>query len=213
MTWLLRQRFRNYVRNSNWLFPVVGLFAGLFLVQFLHKLETQCGWRSEIDPDDARTVLAALASSMFTFVIFVSSALLIAFQLASAQLSPRLIAIVFRDPVMKWSLTLFVFTFAVTMAALVRVGDGVTPMTTRLAQYSFIASFAAFLHLIDHVAKVLRPSGAMRSVARIGRLVIEDVYPRLFTDRGHESPDATPAGLPTESELIVTAPFDGAVLA
>ena len=38
-----------------------------------------------IEPDAARTVLITLASSMFTFVVFVSSALLIALQLASAS--------------------------------------------------------------------------------------------------------------------------------
>ena len=56
-------------------------------------------------------VLGTMASSMFTFIVFVSSALLVAVQLASAQLTPRIIALVFRDPVTKFSLTVFVFTF------------------------------------------------------------------------------------------------------
>src|SRR5262249_13823983 len=146
MTWLQRQQLRNYLTNSNWVFPVAALFLGLGLVRSLYALEMSWGWRSWIHPDDARAVFTTLASSMFTFVIFVSSALLIAFQLASAQLSPRLIALVFRDPVMKRSLTLFVFTFAVTMASLVRVGETVTWLTTHITVYSFIASFAAFLH-------------------------------------------------------------------
>ena len=62
-----------------------------------------------------------MASSMFTFIVFVSSALRVAVQLASSQLTPRIIAIVFRDPITKLSLVVFVFCFTFTLAVLVRV--------------------------------------------------------------------------------------------
>ena len=70
-----------------------------------------------------------MASSMFTFIVFVSSALLVAVQLASAQLTPRIIAIVFKNPVTKFSLTVFVFTFTFTLAVLVRIGTSVPLLT------------------------------------------------------------------------------------
>jgi len=214
MTWLRKQRVRTFVENSMWLLPVTGLFLGLLVVRWLHWLEMRWHWESAYQPEGARAVLGTLASSMFTFVIFVSSALLIAFQLASAQLSPRLIAIVFRDPVTKWSLTLFVFTFAVTMAALVRVDDAVPPITTRFTIFCCIASLGAFLHLIDHVARVLRPSGALRSVARIGRRVIEEVYPRILSEQPAE-PALASALLERSSaaEMVVRSGSAGAVLA
>src|ERR1700704_5977619 len=108
MTWLQRYRVRHYVANSIWIFPLLGILAALGAVRSLHWVEGLLGWQSSIHPDTARTILEPMASSMFTFIVFVSSALLIAVQLASAQLTPRIIAIVFKDPITNVSLTVFV---------------------------------------------------------------------------------------------------------
>ena len=102
-------------------FPLLSMLAALGAASLLSWLEEAMGWESGLDPGAAQTVLATLASSMFTFIVFVSSALLVAMQLASAQLTPRIIALVFRDPVTKGSLAVFVFTFTFSLAALVRV--------------------------------------------------------------------------------------------
>src|SRR5690349_5817223 len=99
MNWLQRYRVRAYFRNSIWVLPALGMLVALAAVQCLHGAEQVLGWAAGVHPDTARAVLGTLAASMFTFVVFVSSALLVAVQLASAQLTPRIIAIVFRDPV------------------------------------------------------------------------------------------------------------------
>ena len=54
-------------------------------------------------------VSSVLGASLFTFIVFVCSSLLLVVQLASAQLTPRIIAVLFRDPVTKFTLTLLVF--------------------------------------------------------------------------------------------------------
>ena len=115
MTWLKRHRIRRYVSHSIWLGPSVGIFAALIAARLTRRLDIALGWSSDLDPAAAQMVLVTLASSMFTFVVFVSSSLLIALQLASASLTPRIIGLVFRDGVMKWSLTMFVFTFTLTL--------------------------------------------------------------------------------------------------
>jgi uncharacterized membrane protein len=149
---------------------------------------------------------------MFTFIVFVSSALLIAVQLASAQLSPRIIAIVFRDPITKISLTLFVFIFTFSLAVLVRINTSVPLLTSRLASYGCLASLGLFLVLIDHIGKALRPSGALRSVALLGRGVIEKVYPRLLA--GTKEAAKQPADIiNTEPAFIVSNHKDGVILA
>src|SRR5262249_39676957 len=137
-------------------------------------------WESNVHPDTARAVLGALASSMFTFVVFVCSALLVAVQLASAQLTPRIIALVLGEPITKAALTLFVFTFTFTLAVLVRIKTSVPYLSAHLAAWSSVASLVLFLYLIDRVCRLLRPSGAVRSVARVGREIIESVYPHRF---------------------------------
>src|SRR5579883_2464408 len=193
MTWLQRYRFRHYVSNSIWVQPLLSMAAAIGAVRVLHWIELRMGWEAVTYVDTAQAVLGTMASAMFTFIVFVSSALLVAVQLASSQLTPRIIAIVFRDPVTKGSLVVFVFTFTFTLGVLVRVTSTVPPLTTYLAGYGCLASLGVFLYLIDHVGKALRPSGALWAVAWLGREVIESVYPRLLTS---ELPGKTPAPAP-----------------
>jgi uncharacterized membrane protein len=212
MTWLQRYRVRHYVRNSIWIWPLLSMVAAIAAVRLLHWIEEGMGWRSDLNPSTANAVLGTMASSMFTCIVFVSSALLVAVQLASSQLTPRIIAIVFRDPLTKASLVVFVFTFTFTLAVLIRVADSVPPLTARLAAYSCLASLGVFLYLIDHVGKTLRPSGALWAVASLGRDVIESVYPHRLA----ESPGTTQAlaGAPDgEPTFTVPSQKDGVVLA
>ena len=212
MTWLQRYQIRHYVRNSIWILPTIGMLAALAVAPILIRIEAALGWHSSASVDSARSVLGTLAASMFTFIVFVSSALLVAVQLASAQLTPRIIAIVFRDPGMKYSLTVFVFSFTFSLAALVRVDDSVPMLTTRVAAYGCLASLVVFLYLIDHVGKALRPSGALRAVAVLGRGVIESVYPRML-HKANGGRQVSPAIAAGEPALTVTSLRQGAVLA
>jgi uncharacterized membrane protein len=212
MTWLQRYRLRHYFRHSLWILPFLSMFVALALVRFLYGIEEAMGWRSGSDPDAARTVLDTLAASMFTFIVFVSSALLVAVQLASAQLTPRIIALVFQNPVTKFAMTLFVFTFTLTLAAQMNIRGTVPLLTTRLAAFCCLASLGMFLFLIDHIGKALRPSGALWAVAAMGRRVIADVFPRRLTDSQSLVRDAAdaPQGEPTRT---VMNSRDGVVLA
>jgi uncharacterized membrane protein len=212
MTWLQRYRLRHYVTNSIWILPVLSMAAAMGAVRLLHWVEVMVSWETSAYVDTAQTVLGTLASAMFTFIVFVSSALLVAVQLASSQLTPRVIAIVFRDPVTRLSLVVFVFTFTFTLAALARVTTAVPRLTTYLAAYGCMASLGVFLYLIDHVGKSLRPSGALWAVASLGREVIEHVYPKRLA----ELPSAVPASAPAlggEPATIIRNRKDGVVLA
>jgi uncharacterized membrane protein len=182
MSWLTRYRIRHYVGNSFWILPLASIVAALVTAKLLHGIEEAEGWESTLHADTARAVLGTLASSMFTFIVFVCSALLVAVQLASAQLTPRIIGMVFRDPITKLSSTLFVFAFAFTLVVMVRIDSSVFRFSATAAAYSCLLSLPVFLYLIDHVGKSLRPSGAVWSVARFGREVIESVYPRRLPD-------------------------------
>ncbi|MBL8793553.1 MAG: DUF2254 domain-containing protein [Planctomycetia bacterium] len=212
MTWLQRHQVRHYITNSLWIGPVLAMAAALAVIHLLHGVDTALGWRSGIDPDTVRGVLGAMAASTFTFVVFVSSALLVAVQLASSLLTPRVIALMFQDSVTRTSLTVFVFTFTFSLGALVRVGDSVPLLTAYTAAYSSLANLGVFLYLIDHVGKTLRPSGALWMVAAHGREVIAHVYPRRFADAPSavSTPQAIPEGA---APRVVASPKDGVVLA
>src|SRR6516164_6635415 len=152
MTWLQRYRVRHYFGNSIWILPVLSAVAAIAAVRVLHEIEKEMDWVSPVDPDTARAVLGTLASSLFTSIVFVCTALLVAVQLASAALTPRIIALVFRDPITKYSLTL---------AALLRIKQTVPLLTANAAAYGSLICLAAFFYLIDHLGKALRPSGAL----------------------------------------------------
>jgi uncharacterized membrane protein len=213
MTWLQRYRVRHYLTNSIWVLPLLSMAAAIPAVRFLHWIEEGMGWgESSVDPDTARAVLGTMASSMFTFIVFVSSALLVAVQLASAQLTPRIIAVVFKDSVTRISLTVFVFTFTFTLAALIRIKTAVPLLTAHAAAYGCLASLGVFLFLIDHVGKSLRPSGALRAVAWLGREVIRSVYPRRLAEPPGKA--LAPAfALDGEPTRVIPSRADGVVLA
>ncbi len=212
MTWLRRYRIQHYAWNSLWLIPLSSVFIAMGLDKALRLIDDATGWKSELDVDTARAVLGAMASSTFTFIVFVSSALLVSVQLASAQLSPRIIGIVFKDPVTKLALTIFVLTFTLTLCVLVRINNSVPTLSARVAAYSSLAGLAVFLYLLDHVGKTLRPSGALRAVGVFGRRVIANVYPRLLG-----SPNGPPASLADfhnlKPDLTVASITGGVVLA
>ena len=178
MTWLQRYRLRSFVRDSVWFPPLGGMLAALLAFPLVQWVDTVLGWKAPMGADSARAVLGALASSMLTFIVFVFSILLVAVQLASAQLTPRIIASVYRNPILKFSLTLFVFAFTYTLAALSRIEDAVPQVAVWLAVYSCVACIGVFLYMIDHVGKGLRPVSVLTGVGTRGQAVIEAVYPR-----------------------------------
>ncbi len=211
MTWLQRYRIRNYFRNAIWILPFLGMPAALVLARLLHGFDEAMGWRAGSDPENARVLLGTLAASMFTFIVFVSSALLVAVQLASAQLTPRIIGLVFSNPVTRYTLSLFVFTFTFSLAALVNITTSVPLLTAQVAAYSSLASLGVFLFLIDHIGKGLRPSGALWMVAVRGRRVIDQVFPRRLAEGRDVPRDAD--DLRGEPGRTITNLKDGVVLA
>jgi len=212
MSWIQRYKLRHFIRNSIWILPVFGMLAATVSVNCLDWIEQRAGWQSGLDPGSTLVLFGTLAGSMFTFIVFLSSSLLLVVQLASAQLTPRIIGVVFRDRVTRFSLTLFTFTFTFALAVLVRISTSVPAITAHVSAYLCLFSVGVFLFLIDHVGKTLRPSGALRAVARLGHEVIHSVYPRRLA--GPENAVHAPVSVPVgEPAATVPSPKDGVFLA
>src|SRR5215813_2833077 len=171
MSWVTRHRLKLYFRNSIWIFPVFSIAAALIVVSLLSRLERAFGWEMNVSPETARIIMGTVAASMFSLVVVGSSAVLLAVQLASAQLTPRIITLIYRNSILKFSLSIFVFTFTFSVAVLVRIEQTVPLLTGYLAAYGFLINLAMFLFFIDGIGKTLRPSSASRSVALEGRNV------------------------------------------
>jgi uncharacterized membrane protein len=169
------------------------------------------GWHSTISPDTGRIIMSTIAASTFTLVVLVSSAILLAIQLASAQLTPRIIATIYRSPYGKLAFAVFVFTFTFSVATLVRIEQTFPPLTGYVAAYGFLLNLALFIFFIDSMGKTLRPSSAMRVVGLAAREVIRSVYPSLLQTNSEPLP---PLKISRNGEpRLVLNREDGAVLA
>lgn len=212
MNWLVRHRIQLYVRNSIWIYPSFAIVAGLIAVSLLSRFERFLGWHSNLDPETARTVMATVASSLLTLVVLVTSAMLLVVQLASAQLTPRIIAFVYRNNTRKLLLSLFVFTFTFSVGVLVRIEDSVPLLSGYFAAYGFLLNLALMLYFIDGVGKTLRPSSVLRVVGLSGREVIAAVYPRRLDEQQALSPEPI-AALDGKPDRIIVNLVGGSVLA
>ena len=212
MSWLLRYRIRHHIENSIVVLPVLGLVAAILTVYLLNSIERRMGWESPLSAESTRAVISTFAAAMLTFIVFLSSTLLVAVQLASGQLTPRIIAFVFRDPVTKGTLTVFVYTFTLSLGVLIRIDERVPLVTPKLAVWSCVGSLVAFFYLIDHVGKELRPSGVLKDIGSIGAEVIPSVYPRLLAE-SPETPHELHDFLGGSPALTVLSAKSGVVLA
>jgi len=212
MTWLQRFQVRHFFRHSTWIFPTFSLLAALLMVRITYALDLLLALENNLEPEALRTILGILAGSLFTVVVFVCSAILIAVQLASAQLTPRIIALVFRDPTTKLSLALFVFIFTFSLAVLIRVKTTVPLICASLSVYGFMLCLIVFLYLVDHLGRSLRPSGALRIVGLLGTRVIEEVYSRQHDESSQRRTDAE-IGVAGNPSRILASDRNGAVLA
>jgi uncharacterized membrane protein len=178
MTWLQRYRLRSFVRDSVWLPPLLGLLAALVANRLMVSVDRVLVWPSRFGVEGSRILLTALASSLLTFIVFVFSILLLAVQLASAQLTPRVIAHFYRNRVLRLSLSIFVFVFTFDLAVVFRIDASMPRPSVSLAVYSSVASIGIFLYMIDRVGKSLRPVAILTGIGKVGQDVIEHVYPR-----------------------------------
>ncbi|MCX6243076.1 MAG: DUF2254 domain-containing protein [Bacteroidetes bacterium] len=212
MTWLQQYKIISYIRGSIWILPSLSIFVAMACVRTLNWIEIREGWITGFDAATTMTVLGTLAASMFTLVVFVCSALLISVQLASASLTPRFIGLVFQNPVIRYSLTIFMFTFTFSLGALLRIKESVPLLTAYTAVYGCIVSLITFIFLVDKVGKALRPSGALALAAKRGHDVIENVYPRLLA--GSQVPGPEHLTLPDRKPSgTILNPKGGVVLA
>jgi uncharacterized membrane protein len=203
VTWEQRYRLRHAARTSLVLWAGLSLAAALLCAPAVRWLDRETGWAVfGFSPDGARAVLGALVGSMLTFIVFVLSATLIVVQLASGQLTPRVIALVFAMPWVKFALGIFTFTYAYTLSALGRVEDRVPDLHVGAAVLLNLVCVVVFFLFVQRLSSGLRPSTMMRLVADRGRGVIEQVYP---LDYDPKRPDQAVA------ELLAASPADAVV--
>lgn len=179
MRWNQRYGLRNYLKSSLWVVPFVAIPLELVVTRLMHGLDAWLGWSLlGLSVTGAKALLEAFVTVTLSFVVFTFGSLLVAIQVASAQMTPRIIATtLLRDPVVKYAVGLFMFTMMFALSAQNFMDSEVHQLVMLLATLLGILSFAAFLFLIDYASRLLRPISILALVGRYGLMVVENIYP------------------------------------
>ena len=179
MRFIRRYRLSSFLQSSIWLVPILGMLLALVLNPILREIDEATGWAwLGFGPNGSRALLGMIAASMLSFLVFLFSALLIAVQLASAQLTPRVIATNFlRDRPVKFTIGLMVLTYTLSIGALSRSEESVLQLYTLVCVLLSLTTIGMFLYMVDYALKAMRPVSVVERVATSGRNVIHDVYP------------------------------------
>jgi uncharacterized membrane protein len=225
--------FVDRLRSSLWFIPgtmVIG--AGLLALALvsLDRLVDQSvasnlgGILFAGGPDSARLVLSTIAAAMLTFTGLVFTVTMLVLQLASAQLSPRVMRTFLRDRLNQGVLGLFIATFLYALLLLRDVRsplDGPTfvPAIAVTVAYGLVlASVGLFVVYIHHMAQAIRAATVLRSVGDETREAIRRLYPEGVGDEPAVAvpsmPERPPDGVATleRSPGVITSVDEDALL-
>ena len=105
----------------------------------------------------ATEALNTVETLTISFIVFTFGSLLVAIQVASGQLTPRIIATaLLHNNVIRFTVGFFTFSMLFAAGAGARMGTAVPHVAVSIAWVLGIASIAAFLFLIDYTAMLLR---------------------------------------------------------
>jgi uncharacterized membrane protein len=197
-----------------WVVPLVAYLVSLVLIRLVGLLDERLGWvwSWTLSPEVAQTGLQIFIAAMLSFIVFTFGSLLVAIQVASAQLTPRIIATtLLRDNPIRLIVALFVLTMAFNVGVLVRIQDKVPYLLLTVALLLSAASIAAFLYLIDYAARLLRPVSIVWRVGEQGLAVLRQVYPSEI--QGPHTPSPAPPADGSAVREILHSGTSGIVLA
>ena len=185
MTWNRWYALRSYLRSSLWIVPFIALLLEQITFRAVYALDVRHAWIPAwpFGLSGTHTALETIITLMLSFIVFTFGSLLIAVQVASGQLTPRIIATtLLRDNTLRFTVGLFVFTLLFALGTVARIDTTVPHLTVWVAAILGFGSLMAFLFLIDYAARLLRPVSIVWRVGEEGLKVIESVYPNPIKD-------------------------------
>jgi uncharacterized membrane protein len=151
----------------------------LAATRLLHWLDARIEWTFlGFGVSGAQVLLQAVSTATLSFMVFTFGSLLIAIQVASGTLTPRIIATtLLQDSVIRYTVGLFMFTWLLAIGVQNRIDQKVYELPLLVAAVFGVLSFASFFYLIDHASRLLRPITVLSNVGTSGLAVIGSVYP------------------------------------
>ncbi len=212
-------RLGEYLRSSLWLIPSGCLLAAFILAEAVLRIDKHLDQRDTNwflyggGPDSARAVVGTIATSMLSFTGLVFSVTMLVLQLASNQLSPRVMRTFLRDRANQVVLGVFVGTFLYALLVLRRITSQtdlepfVPALSVWLAVVLVMLSIGLFIYYLHHMAQAIRPVSVMVSVAKETRSAIERLYPAGIW----ESTEIPIQGITADSGITVPSHRSGVI--
>jgi len=181
-----REAAWEYLRGALWVMPTLAVLVALVLGYALSAISvpSDAWYVFQGTPDDARTLLIAIASTLATVIALVLGLTVVALQLASTQFSPRLLRNFLRDRINQVVLSIFIATFAYSTAGLYTVGVEAGQRVQdypRLAVSGALAllflSLVMLVFFVNHLAHSIQIDEVMAKVERGTLRVIEHDLP------------------------------------
>ena len=182
MHWNQWYRLKSYFRSALWIVPFFALVLENIAIRLVFGLHERLGWVPWFGatPGGTSEALNTVETLTISFIVFTFGSLLVAIQVASGQLTPRIIATtLLRNNVIRFTVGLFIFTMLFAAGTGVRLDSTVTHPAVAIAWALGVVSIAAFLFLIDYTARLLRPVSILWRIGEQGIKVVESVFPNL----------------------------------
>ncbi|MEU4262305.1 DUF2254 domain-containing protein [Streptomyces argenteolus] len=204
---------REGLRDTFWFAPTVGLLCAFVLwwglaevdARIVAHLQRERAYEELGDliavVVDARTIVTTISSAMMTFIGVVFSISLVAVQMASGQLTPRVVRIFVRSRISKLTLTVFLATFAFSLLVLSSYEGGAAPDPRRVTSVPLLQSLLtlgmvglSLLLFIAYVSSTLR-------LMQVGP-VLDHIARESFRALGRQSGGEPFDGAPLAAEAV-----------
>ena len=181
-----REALWEYIRGALWVLPTIAVVMALGIGSVLSQVEVSSShwFVFQGTPDDARTLLIAISSTLATVIALVLGLTVVALQLASTQFSPRLLRNFLRDRTNQVVLSVFVATFTYSTAGLFTVGvaegqrvEDYPRLAVSFALALLFVSLLMLVFFVHHLAHSIQIDEVMRNVERSTLRVIEHDLP------------------------------------
>ncbi len=213
MRWNRWYRLKSYFRSALWIVPFIALLLENIAIRLVFRLHERLGWLPLFGatPGGTSEALNTIETLSISFIVFTFGSLLVAIQVASGQLTPRIIATtLLRNNVIRFTVGLFIFTMLFAAGTGVRLDSSITHPAVAISWALGIVSIAAFLFLIDYTARLLRPISILWRIGEQGVKVVESVFPDLVEA---PRPPRTPTVLGAATRIVEHRGTSAVVLA
>jgi len=179
MRWNRWYAVKSYVMSTLWIAPVIAFLSAILLSRIMIGFKIDPGGIPGFvfTDENINSALDIFITLQLTFLGFSFGSMLVAIQVTSASLTPRVIATeLLRDNVIRSVVGLFVFGLIVAVGARNR-SDTAPQFIISISAVMGLLSTIGFLFLIDYAARLLRPVSIIWRISKDGLAVIESVYP------------------------------------